>query len=487
MPALAGGPLPANSGAAAAAFALLAGGGALLALIFASPLLAMAIPLAGLGALFCLRFPTAAIVVVCLTPPLTGTITTYLSIVPPKGLADVLIACLFLSVVWRYATGTDKAEIRPWPALSLLFVYLLMTIGAMLFGDDVGLAFESFKLAALYVLAGYIVAFAPWDAATRRRMAQGIVAVGVVVAGYCVFRYIVGPSGDEIATARAAQPSLPRSEELRFFGTFLTAQDLAGWSAAMLPFATAVAMAWNGFWRFAGAAMAGLCAIALLASDVRTGVAAAAAGIVLSAVVFFASRAFPSGRRIGTGFVALLAAVVVGGGGYLVVVADSPDTQERFAGLLDPGSDPNFQVRQDRWEAAWEDVTNEPFGHGLGRTGSVAARDDLLVVGPPNLDSSYLKIGIEQGLVVMLLYVAGALALLLGLIVRSVRTRNPAAAAMGIGAAGTLTALIVLYYGSNYIESPSVGTPAWIVIGLGIANFTVFVRSDRQKPREGAP
>lgn len=475
---LAGVPLSQNTGVAAAAAGALVAGGALVALIFANFLLAMAIPFVVLGAVLCLRFPTPAVIIACLAPPLTGTIMTYLPIVPPKGLADVMLVCLALSVVLAYAMRARDVAIRPFAPLIVIGAYVLMTIGAVLFAEDVGLAFSSFELATLYVLAGMVIACAPWEPATRRRMARGIVIVGLAVAGYSVLRYLVGSTGDEIATARAAQPSLPRSEELRFFGTFLTAQDLAGWCAVMIPFAVGLALAWDGLWRLASACMAALCVLALFASDVRTGAAAAAAGVIVAALVFLACRAFPSGRRIGTGLVALLATLAIGGGGYLVVVANSPGTQERFAGLLDPGDDPNFQVRQDRWEAAWDDVTSEPFGHGLGRTGTVATRGDLLVVGPPILDSSYLKIGIEQGLLVMAIFVAGVMLLLGGLIVRSLRTRDPSVAALGIAASGVLTALIVLYYGSTYIESPSVATPAWIVIGLAIAGFTVFVREE---------
>jgi hypothetical protein len=164
--------------------------------------------------------------------------------------------------------------------------------------------------------------------------------------------------------------------------------------------------------------------------------------------------------------------LAIAGAGYAVVVSKSPETVDRLGALFDPGDDPSFQIRQERWSRAWDEVTEEPLGHGLGTTGAVAGRDGNFPVGPIPLDSSYLKVGIEQGLPVMIFYCFALLALALSLAYRATTTADPWHAALAMGATGTLAAMLVLFYGSLYSELPAVVIPGWIIVGLGAAAFT---------------
>jgi O-Antigen ligase len=491
-PVLAGVGLPRASALLPLGLGIAAAAGVVAAILAASPLLALAVPFLAAGAFVAGRFPALAVTGAVFVVSIIGTITTYASSIPPQGLTDVILICLWIAVLWNLLTRGREHRVVLWPGLMFPIAYVVLTLVAVLLADRVDDGFESFRLSAWYVLAVPLLAFAPWGDETFRRIARGIVIVAVVVGAFCLFRYAGGSTESETVAARAAQPSLPFSTPLRFFGSMLSAQELAGWAAVLLPFALSMLLLWRRWWRLAAFAAVGLLAFALLASDVRTGVAAAAAGMAVSAALFLIARAFPSGVRLGTGLVTIVAVLAVGTVGYVTTVASSPETIERFEGLLDPGDDRNFQVRQERWEAAWDEILEEPLGHGLGTTGAVAQRGDVLPVGPSVLDSSYLKVGIEQGLAVMIFYAASMLILMLSLAYRAITTPQPWHASLAIGAVGTLTAMTVLFYGSLYAELPAVVVPGWVIVGLGAAAFTTYPVGNRQRrtrlhhPRSGA-
>jgi hypothetical protein len=482
-PVIAGVALPRASSAVPIAFGLAIAIGIVGAVIFSNPYLALAVPFLAAGAAVADRAPAVPIIAAVLISSMIGTITAYGPGLPPLGAIDLALASLWIAVIWGLLTRGREYDIVLWPGLLLPLAYVFLTLAAMLLSDEVGLGFESFRLSAWYLLIAVLIAFAPWHDRTFQRIARGIVIIALVVGAYCVFRYVVGPSVKEELAARAAQPTLLWSVPPRFFGTMLSAQELAGWAAVILPLAFAMLLHWRRWWRIAALGAVGVCAFALLAADVRTGVAAAAAGLGVTIGVFMVARAFPTGVRIGTGIAALAAMLVIGGVGYAATVASSPETIERFEGLFDPGDDRNFQVRQERWSAAWDEMAEEPLGHGLGTTGAVAGRGDSTPVGPNPLDSSYLKVGIEQGPAVMFFYAGALLVLLLGLIYRAATTRDRWHSSLAMAAAGTLTAMLVLFFGSLYSEVPSVVIPGWTIVGLGAAAFTTYRTRSRSRPR----
>jgi hypothetical protein len=218
--------------------------------------------------------------------------------------------------------------------------------------------------------------------------------------------------------------------------------------------------------------------VAALATEVRTGAVAAGAAVATTLLLYQLSAAFPGGTRVGAGLAALLAVVVIGGGGFALTAGSSDERAERFSRILTPGEDATYSTRIDRWEDAWPKVTEEPLGHGLGTSGAVAAQGGVLPVAPTGLDSSYLKIGIEQGPIVMVLFIAALIALLVGLAGRAIATSDQTAAALGIGACGTVVALLVFFYTGFYVEHlQTLG--AWLLIGIGAASFTGSSTSTR--------
>jgi hypothetical protein len=133
-------------------------------------------------------------------------------------------------------------------------------------------------------------------------------------------------------------------------------------------------------------------------------------------------------------------------------------------------------------------MEKEPWGHGLGTAGGAAERIEAGIeesgpIASSNLDSSYMKVGIEQRFAVMVLFALGTIGLLLGMGGRVVRMRDRERAALMLGGAGALAALIVLFYAGLYGEGLPV-VAAWLLVGLGVAQATVRpLRSDGSAAR----
>jgi hypothetical protein len=441
----------------------------LLAIALDNAIAVVAVPGAIAAGVLAARRPVWMTMAVFLLSGLVGTLTAFTPI-PATGLVDFLLLGLWLGVVGTYLTG--RAERRPWlwPALIAPALYLAITAFEVLLTDPVSLGLQGFRAASWYMAAFLLVALASWSERTHRRIAHGIVVVGLLVGAYCTFRWLVGPAAQETLAARRAQPGIPPDIQARFFGSFLSANQLAGWTAAMIPFCLALAVSWRGRWRLLAAGAIPLLALPMLASTIRTGALAAAAGI---AVVLLLALLLRGARgRLAAALVALLAVGVVGAGAYDLTIGGSGKQSTRFANLLSPEQDLAYTLRQQRWSQAWSDIQDNPWGHGLGTSGGAAAKNPSGPVITPYIDSSYLVVGLQQGLMIMLLYVFALVALAIALARRASLIADPGRAFLAIGACGTLVALLVLFYAGVYSEGAYIAG-AWVIVGLGVAQVTV--------------
>jgi hypothetical protein len=464
------------------AFVSLAGIGLILVLRqFGAPLATIAVPSALLGAMLCLAKPAATASIVVILTGFIGTVIAHTGI-PAESLAQSLLVCIWIAVLFMYATGRARGRLWIWPGLALAALYVVVTAVGIVAAGDTGAAFDGFKIAAWYMAAFVLFAIAPWPTETLRRIVRGVVVIALAVGAYAVFRKIAGSSAEELALARRAT-AVRASEEIRFFGSFLGPQQLSAWGAVAIPFLIGLALHWRGRWRAVAALAAGLCVFAVIASDIRTGMVGAIAGIVAVLLLYQLSQSF-KGPRLAVGLAAAVALVAVAGAGYSTTLAENSSSEDRIQKLLTPGDDFAYQQRKARWELAIQDINQKPLGYGLGTVGSVLTEHPANLAGPVNLDSSYLKIGLEQGYPILLLFLVGCLALLAGIARRAIATRDSWRAALGIAACGTLVTQLILYYGSTYIE----GIPAlfaWILVGLGAAPFT-FVAEDSGAEAENA-
>jgi hypothetical protein len=440
-----------------------------LILAVGKPILVLAIPaMVGAAAIAAVR-PAAVALTVFVVSGLVGTITAFTPL-PVASLADFLLFALWLGVVGTYLTGRAERRAWLWPALIAPGLYLGITAFEVLLTHPVSLGVQGFRAASWYLAAFILVALAPWSERVHTRIARGAAAIAVLVGAYCTYRWLAGETVKETLAAKHAQPGVPTALQLRFFGSFLSANQLAGWTATMIPFCLAVAISWRGRWRLAAAAAIPLLAIPLLASTVRTGALAAAAGVIVVLALALAVR--QARGRLAAALVALLAVGVIGAGAYDLTVGGSGEQSTRFANILSPGNDPAYSLRQERWSQAWKDIQDNPWGHGLGTSGGAAASNPNGPVITPYIDSSYLVVGLQQGLMIMLLYVFALVALLAALARRASMIPDAGRAFLTIGACGTLIAMIVLFYAGTYAEGAYIAG-GWLIVGLGVAQVTV--------------
>jgi hypothetical protein len=439
------------------------------AILTSQPRVAIAVPAAAVGALACARLPTAAVLTVFTLAGATNAIPT-LTPIPSSLLADYLLLGLWLGVALVYLSGHAKRSFWLWPPLIASALYLVLTLVQALMVTPVDYGVKAFGAAAWSMAAVLMVAAAPWSAETHRRMARGIVVVAVAVGGYCLLLFLTAPSASETAAARAAQIGLPPSVQERFFGSFLTANELAAWTATVIPFLLAFALAARGRWRALALLAIVPLGIALFDSDVRTGILAVAVGLVVVLALYLATPAF--GRRLAAGLAGVAVVGAIGVAGYAITIEDSPERAERFGAILSPGDDKAFSDRRETWDDALAAMSDEPWGYGLGTVGGVTASNGRASVVSDILDSSYLKVGLEQGFLVMVFFIGGLLLLLGGLAVRVTRVSDRQSAMLMISACGALASALVLFYAGLYSEGMPI-LAAWLIVGLGVSQVTI--------------
>src|SRR5205807_1598445 len=136
-------------------------------------------------------------------------------------------------------------------------------------------------------------AYAGWSRATYERIARGVVVVASLVGAYATVRWLVGPSGIERDHAVAVSGPYDYVDgHLRVFGPFSSGHTLAAWTAVAIPFCLAIALWLRGWWRFLAGVACVLCAFALLASEVRVGLAGAGLGVFTVVALYQLSRGF---------------------------------------------------------------------------------------------------------------------------------------------------------------------------------------------------
>ena len=460
------------------ALAVAIAGIALLILAVGNSIVLLAIPLTLGTAVLAARRPAGVALTVFVVSGFIGTITAFTSI-PVTSLVDFLLLALWLGVVGTYLTGRAERHAWLWPALIAPGLYLGITAFEVLLTHPISLGVQGFRAASWYMAAFILVALAPWSERVHMRIARGAVAIGVLVGAYCTYRWLAGESVKETLAAKHAQPGVPTALQLRFFGSFLSANQLAGWTATMIPFCLAAAIGWRGRWRLWAAAAIPLLAMPLLASTIRTGALAAAAGVVVVLALALAVR--QARGRLGAALVALLAVGVIGAGAFDLTIGGSGKQSTRFANILSPENDPAYALRQQRWSQAWKDIQDNPWGHGLGTSGGAAADNPNGPVITPYIDSSYLVVGLQQGLLIMLLYIFALVALLAGLARRASMIPGVSRTFLAIGACGTLVAMIVLFYAGTYAEGAYIAG-GWLMVGLGVAQVTVRTTRPGSEP-----
>lgn len=438
------------------------------------PTYALAVPAVLLAAWFATRRPDIAIAALVLTSGTYGSLNVYLHFHYLK-LTDLLLAALWLAAAAKLLLRRRGGRRWLWAGVAAAVAYLLASLAQVWLSSDQHGALSAFEVAPWWMMTFLVVAYSGWSPDVHRRIVKAILVVALGVGAYAVLRYIIGPSSKEYLAA-ATSPYNFVNGKLKLLGSFTNGADLGGWTAMMLPFCLACALGLRGRIRAVAAAAVPLLAVALLGSQLRAGAVAELLAALVTLILFQVTRAYPAGVRIGRTALAVMFAVVIGVGAFTIVATRGGDSSRYSALLTLNSNDPSFSEHSYKWDTALRDIAGHPFGYGLGTAVGdngeppKVGGSELVPVNSFSVDNGYLKIALEQGIIIMAVFAAALLLILGGLARRAATTTDPLKATIAIGAAGSLTALIVLEGGGAFIESmPIIAT--WVVVGLGIAQF----------------
>jgi hypothetical protein len=445
-----------------------------------SPEIALGIPAVVVAALATHRWPAASMGLMFLLASAYGTVDAFTG-VPPGQVVDFILGGLWIGVVGSMLLGGRRVPIRATPGAVMIGAFLVMTLGAVIVAQNHEVALRSFRFCGWHLSALLLVGFGAFSDETLERLRRIFTGVILLVSAYAAYRWALGhPSSKEaslLPNAQAYQYDKVGSER-KLIGSFPDGFELGLWTACTIPFLIAMLVAGRGLVRLASLVALPMAAIAMFGSNHRTAAAAAVAGGVVIVAVHLLSRGF-QGPRLGialaTVVIAMTSAVVL----YPKVI-DNPEKQSRYELLLTPSEDPSFNERLQKWRNALNDVKDEPFGLGLGTGDSAAIGQRFISPGGDEIDSSYIKIAYEQGLIVMVFFITALLVLLVELLRHALWTRAPGPAALTTAAAGTLVSMMVIFVAAIHIDRLA-STTGWMIVGLGLAQC-VRTRATGSRP-----
>ena len=426
----------------------------------------------------CVRAPAHAFLAALVLYSFEGTIKMRLSVEgapSPTAFGAALLDFAFLAalanlvvrdrgrslvVIWTAATRLERV------AAVLLGAWLCLSVVQIPVGGDLVNGLEGFRLTQFYVpaLLGGIVVASRLGAERLTPLLLGVVVLATV---YAAFRGLTGPTFNEQAFAESRTFHTEFGELGRNIGSFTSPIALVSFLAPVAVLCLTLGVFVPGRLKVAWA-LAALAMVGILASFVRSALAAVVLGAVLLAVlVVLGSEGGRRRKAYAVGLVALL----VGGMFAAAIVAGevSPQTRVRAENLANPFQDDSVTTRLETWGRTLERVAEEPLGTGVGTVGRATKRGRRAVT----TDNSYMKVLQEQGVLGGLLFMAGLGGLVVLLALRLARigvTRRP----LGTAALTGFSGFLVLMLMGEYIEQPGkllawtlLGVAAWEAIGGG--------------------
>jgi hypothetical protein len=449
------------------AAALLAAGTA--AAIAAAPAVAALAVVLPVSALVCRRWPYAAFTALFVLSGGFWSIQVFTDL-PVAVSADLVLGGLWLATLYAFLTAEDGgARPRLWPGAVAAIAFIGLSLASAFVSDDLVNALYTFRVSYWYMLAAILVAYAPLSAGALWLLTRVALMAALAVSGYAVLRWAIGPAASETEFARSAavRPAETVDGSLRLIGSMGTGHVLGSWMAAMTPFCVALATSLRGWWRLLASAAAALCTVALMGTSVRAGIVAAGLG-----VAFVLALRIAAAERRREGVAAALATAVVAVAGATAIIgieaANRDGRSSRLAGLLHPSQDSSVRHREEKWADVLEDVHRHPLGQGLGTSGLAELRFGRYVtISKLSVDSTYLKIALEQGLAVMACFIVVLLLLLAGLARAALARSGGLGPTLAAGAAGALLAFGVEMIFDVYFEGIA-ALGIWLVIGIGL-------------------
>ena len=447
-----------------AALALALALGLLVALQPLFALVVVAMAAAGLAlALAGVSLAAAAIGGVVLGHLVTGQLYV-LGLLPESFAAvlDLVLAGLFVGIALRPRPRSPRSHVVTVAFFILAVLSVLNPLVPSLNYGAFGLRQVLLPLMALLIVK---------EAELSRRDTMFIVAmlllgwsVNLVIA---LRQWLFGFSGAEIDWAESIDATYLVDGQIRLMGATQSNQDFGFLAAIAVPAVTACFLAaQQRALRITFGVLAVLSSVVLFGSLLRSTLVGGVVGAVVT--VALVSR---TGRRPER--VVAYAGLLAGGLVLLALVAPGrflPEEKvvtlsERVASIFSPGSDASFQQRgTEVWPESLRLIGENPLGGGPGASGPVSqARSAEAPFGRNIPDNGYLLMGVQFGVVGLVLFV-GMLLTWLRDLVTWVRRGQAAAAA----AAGAVVAAMVAMIAGGYWALVNPSLALGVIVGLGL-------------------
>lgn len=434
--------------------ALVVGGAALgvaalaVVLLRQQPGLLALVPFGLAGGLLAVRAPELVLLGALVLAGFEGTLQAHAGI-RAEDLVQATVAVLVIGAVLRILLGVRRDAMVLLPGVLLLAAFVALSGAYAAVSESATLGRRGFAEAAMYMLAALALLVSLEDERARRRAVWGIVVITGAVSAYGVFRYVVGPTVEELALAqqggRTTGSNVMVNGEPAAFGSLRTRGGLARWAAAGTLFALAVALFSRGGLRIACVPAIVLGPVAMFATQTRIAAVALGAGCICVLLLHHLARAKPS-PRLGVTAGVLVLVVAGGAAAFAATVGTDEGSSARFGDILAPGEARSLQVREARWADAMRVVEREPFGLGIGTAGRSQSDARYRTFGVGGIDNNYLQVLIELGWPGLLMLVLALVALIVGFAHRGAVTSDPARAGPAIGAAAVLLMMMVLMW-----------------------------------------
>jgi hypothetical protein len=432
----------------------------------------LALPALALAAFVLGRRPAIGVVAVMAISGFYGSLIAFWKF-PEEKAVQLALGALTLALLWRVLISGRDHAFRFTLGLALPLFYAYVTLVQTILDAHSVAAGRGFMTSTWFILAFAVIALSGWSPRVHEQIAKGVVLVAGAVGAYALYRWLAGISVSEYNHWASDRYNYVGGE-LRLLGSFPTGQDLGGWTSIVAPFCVAVALTFHGRWRLAGFGAAALCVFALAASQVRIAVVAVALGCLTVIALHELSRGF-AGRRLGATAAGLLVMVALGVAAFQVTGGTTDRATHSYTTLIHPldRNDPSVDARLYKWEVALREMRDHPFGYGIGTANKQATGllSSSQSIGQFDVDNGFLRVGLEQGFAVMVLFGAAMILLAIDLTRRAITLPERMPAGIVIGAAGMMVAFLVTEWAVAFQDGPR-ALPVWVIAGLGLAQFT---------------
>jgi O-Antigen ligase len=324
---------------------------------------------------------------------------------------------------------------------------------------------EGFRLFHAYVVVALAAAVVFARPSFARHGMVAILAIGLAVSAYAALRLVIGPAESEIALATTDDTTTRYGSEWRAFGSFSGAVGLTSYLGPLTLFSLVIGLLVRRV-RVLAWTVALLCVAAVIGSYARAPLLGMVLGLACVLAVLLSIADMTLRRKLAA-LAAAAMLVAVAFGGIWAASQGSPQLRERAQGILDPLDDASVNVRLRNWENVIGEVRRRPLGRGVGTIGRASPVEYKYGTRYQTTDNSFLKVFVDQGIPVALIFLCGLLGVV-AVMLRRLRRAVGEQRALGLAAVAGLVTFLGMAATGEYVEQPG-KVVAWGLLGVALS------------------